>query len=80
MRKTHPQPLAFAASPMTTGHIGCRPGLINEHEPLWIETELLLELSLPLFQNVRTALLYRMPSLFCAFVRAGQESDAMPTC
>ena len=56
--------LAFPASSMRASHIRRRPVLIDEHEPLWVEIELVLEPALSLFLDVRTALLYRMASLF----------------
>lgn len=49
VREPHPQSLAFATSPMSTGHIGRRPGLVDEHEPFWIEVELLIETSIGAF-------------------------------
>jgi hypothetical protein len=57
VRKAHSQPLTLEASSMSAGHIGCRPGLVDEYEPLWVEIELVLEPALSLFQDVRTALL-----------------------
>lgn len=49
---------------MGAGHVGGGPGLVNEDELSRIEVELFIEPALALFQDVGTALLYRMASLF----------------
>src|SRR6218665_1646199 len=66
MREPHSQPLAFPTSSMRAGHICRRPGLVDEHEPLRVKIELVFEPALPFFLDIRTALLYRMASLFFA--------------
>ena len=59
-----PQTLAPEAAPMTAGHVGCGPGLVDEHQALGIEIELPLEPGLAPAQDVRTGLLARMSGLF----------------
>jgi hypothetical protein len=49
---------------MTAGHIGFRPGLVDEHQAFGIEIELPLEPSLAPAQDVRTSLLARVSGLF----------------
>ena len=59
-----PQALAPEAAPVAAGHVGFRPGLVDEHQALGIEIELPLEPGLAPAQDVRTGLLARMSGLF----------------
>jgi len=65
---------------MDARHVGGGPRLVDEDELSWIEVQLFIEPALALLQDVGTALLYRVASLFCASVRAGRGTDAKPIC
>ena len=62
--EAHPQPLAFQAAPVTAGHFGGGPGLIDEDETLGFEIDLAIKPVLALPQDVRTVLLDRVAGLF----------------
>lgn len=47
---------------------------------MFVAVQLIIEPALALLQEVGTALLYRMASLFCESSRAGQETGARPPC
>jgi transposase len=64
MREAHPQPLAFPSAPVTAGHVGSGPGLIDEGKALGFEVDLTVEPVLALPQDVGTVLLDRVPGLF----------------
>ena len=64
VRVAHPQPLAPAATAVAAGHVGRRPGLVDEHEPRRIKVELAVEPCLALIQDVGAVLLNRVPGLF----------------
>ena len=64
MREAHPQPLAFPATAMAAGHVGGRPGFIDEDQALRFEIDLAVEPVMPLLQDVGTVLLDSMASLF----------------
>ncbi len=64
MREAHAQPLALGAPPVTAGHIGRGPGLVDEDQALGIEIGLTVEPRLTLPQDVGTVLLDRVPGLF----------------
>jgi len=49
---------------MTAGHVGGRPGLVDEREPFGIEIELAVEPGTALAQDVGPVLLNRVASLF----------------
>jgi hypothetical protein len=49
---------------MAAGHVRRRPRLIDEHQALWIQVELIVEPSLSLVQNVGSVLLDRVAGLF----------------
>lgn len=66
MRVAHPQTLALAAPAVAAGHIGWRPGLIDEHQSLGIAVELTLEPVLARAQDVGAILLERVAGLFYA--------------
>ena len=66
IREAHAQPLALGAPPVTAGHIGRGPGLVDEDQALGIEIEQTVEPRPTLSQDVGTALLNRVPGLFCA--------------
>lgn len=61
---THPQPLAPPAAAMAARHVGRRPGLLDEHQPLGVEVELAIEPVLARTQDVGAILLDRVPGLF----------------
>lgn len=62
--EAHPQPLAFLAAPVTAGHVGGGPPLIDKDEALGLEVNLAVEPPLALPQDVATVLLDRVPGLF----------------
>jgi hypothetical protein len=64
MREAHPQSLAFPAAPVTAGHVGGGPGLVDEDEAFGFEVDLTVETMPTLFQDVGTVLLDRVPGLF----------------
>jgi hypothetical protein len=47
-------------------HVGCRPGLVDEHQPRRVEVELAIEPVLTRTQDVGAILLDRVPGFFCA--------------
>lgn len=64
MRHADPKPLAAPATPVAAGHVGGCPGLVDEHQPVGIEVELILE---PLFtpgQDVGAVLFGGVRGLF----------------
>lgn len=64
VRKAHPQPFASGAASMRAGHVGRRPGLVEEDQAFRIEVELTVEPVLPLGQDVGAVLLDRVAGLF----------------
>lgn len=66
MRHADPKPLAAPAAPVAAGHVGGCPGLIDEHQPVGIEVELILEALFTPGQDVGAALLGGVRDLFCA--------------
>lgn len=78
VREAHPQPFALAAAAMATSHVGRRPGLVDEHQPLGIEVELAIEPGLALRQNVRTVLLAGVAALYGMARPFSPASDMMP--
>jgi len=63
------QALAAAAAAVGAGHVGGRPGLVDEHQPLRIEVELAVEPGLAASHDVGTILLGRVPGLFLSVIR-----------
>lgn len=59
--------------PMAAGHVGGRPGLVNEHEACGVQIDLAVEPVAPLLQDVRAVLLDCMSSLFCASCRDARK-------
>ena len=57
VRHADPQTLAARSPSVAAGHVGGGPGLVDEHQALGVETELVLEPSLPAAQDVGTVLL-----------------------
>ena len=51
------QALASRRPPVASGHVGGRPGLVDEHKALRVEVELVFEPSLAPLQDVRAVLL-----------------------
>ena len=68
MRHAHPEPLAAGRAAVTAGHLGGGAGLVDEDQSLGIEIELGVEPGLTTAQDVRTALLGRMPGLFLSVI------------
>jgi len=64
VREAHPQPFAFPAAPVTAGHVGCGPSLVDEDEAFGFEIDLAVEPVPALPQDVGTVLLDRVPGLF----------------
>jgi hypothetical protein len=64
VREAHPQPFAFSAAPVTAGHVGCGPSLVDEDEAFGFEIDLAVEPVPALPQDVGTVLLDRVPGLF----------------
>ncbi len=64
VRHARAQPLAAAAATVPPCHIGGRPGLVDEDQPVGIEIELAVEPCLALLQNVGSILLRGMGRLF----------------
>lgn len=64
MRKPHAQSLASGAAAMGAGHVGSRPGFVNEDEPLRYHVCLVVKPDLPLSLDIRAILFYRVASLF----------------
>lgn len=62
--EAHPQPGAARTPPVAAGHVGCRPGLVDEDQALGVEVWLGVEPGAPLLQNVRAVLLDRVAGLF----------------
>jgi hypothetical protein len=61
-------------------HVRRNPGFVDEDELGKIKVELIIEPLLTLFQDVETALLYRVASPFYESGRAGQETGAKLAC
>jgi hypothetical protein len=64
MRHGHAQALAARATPVSPGHVGAGPALIDEHQAFGIEVELSLASLVAPNQDIRALLLGRMRSLF----------------
>ena len=64
VREAHPQALAFGAPPVTAGHVGGGPGLVDEDEAFGFEVDLTVEPVPALSQDVGAVLLDRVPGLF----------------
>ena len=76
VRNAGPEPLAFASPSAQPGHVGRRPGLVDEDELLGVEIELSLEPRFPLPQNIRALLLGRMGGLFLNLGRLAAFTSA----
>lgn len=70
MREAHAQPFALRAPTMAAGHVRSGPRLVDEHEALRIEIELVVEPAPPLPQDVGPVLLDRVPGPFDKLRRA----------
>jgi hypothetical protein len=66
VRNAEAKALAAAAAAVGSGHVGFRPGLVDEHETLRVEIELAFEPRLAALQDVRPILFAGARSLFCA--------------
>jgi hypothetical protein len=64
VRNADAQALAAAAAAVGSGHVGGRPGLVDEHETLGVEIELAFEPRLAALQDVRPILFAGARSLF----------------
>ena len=60
----HAQALAPWAAAVGAGHVGLRPGLVDEDQPLRVQVELALEPRMPAFQDVGPLLLAGVRGLF----------------
>ena len=63
LRDAGTQPLAFLSPAAQAGHVGGRPGLVDEDEFAGIELELLLEPGLAPLQDVEPVPLHRVRGL-----------------
>ena len=64
VREAHPQALTPRTAAVAPGHVGRRPGLVDEHQARGIEVKLAVEPRLALAQDVGSVLLDRVPDLF----------------
>lgn len=64
VRHTGPEALASGRAPVSAGHLGAGPGLVDEHQPGRIEFELVLEPGLSALQDVWAILLRGVGCLF----------------
>jgi len=83
VRHAHPQAFSPRRPAETPGHGGRGPGLVEEHQALGIEIQLVLEPALPLLQDVGTALLAGVRRLFLRVIlwrRQKRQSAATLTC
>ncbi len=83
--KPRAHPLALAGTPVAAGHVRRRPGFINEHEPVGVQTGLSVEPVETSLQDVRAILFGRVSGLFFRVIpwrRKNRHSDeveaAMP--
>jgi len=65
----HPQPFTPGRATVAAGHLGGGAGLIDKDQPLGIEVGLGVEPGLTTAQDIRAALLGRMPGLFLSVIR-----------
>jgi len=65
-RNADAQAFAAAAATVGSGHVGGRPGLVDEHEALGVEIELAFEPRLAALQDVRPILFAGARGLFWA--------------
>ena len=82
VRDGHAQPLAARAAAVGARHVGARPGLVDEDEPLGVEVGLAVEPGLPPLQDVGTVLLGGVRGLFLRVMRGRRKkrhSAATPT-
>ena len=64
VRDAGAQALASRRPPVASGHVGGGPGLVDEHQALGVEVELVLEPGLAPLQDVRAVLLGGVRRLF----------------
>ncbi len=64
VREAHPQALALGTAAMAASHVGRGPGLVDEHQALGFEVDLLLKPVPALLQDVGAILLDSVASLF----------------
>ena len=57
VRRKGAQPLALGSPAAQRGHVGLDPGLVDEHQAVWIEAILQAAPALPPPRDVRPALL-----------------------
>jgi hypothetical protein len=69
VRHTDAQALAAPGTAMGAGHVGLRPGLVDEHQALGVEVGLGIEPGLPPRQDVGTILLAGVRGLFLRVIR-----------
>ena len=61
---SHAQALAARGPAVGAGHVGLGPCLIDEHQPVGVETGLAVAPGVPAHQHIRTVLLRRVAGLF----------------
>ena len=64
VRHAHAQALPSGRPAEAAGHVRRSPGLVDEHQALGVEIQLILEPGLTLLQDVRAGLLAGMRRLF----------------
>ena len=64
MGRGHAQALAARGPAVGASHVGLGPGLVDEHQPVGVESGLAVTPGVPPAQNVRASLLHRMSSIF----------------
>jgi hypothetical protein len=69
MRDADPQALSPRGAAMGSRHVGLRPGLVDEDQPLGIEVGLGVKPGLPVFQDIGTILLAGVRGLFLRVIR-----------
>ena len=69
VRDAHPQAFATGGAAMGAGHVGLRPGLVDEHEPRGVEVGLALEPGLSPLQDIGPLLLAGVRGLFLRVIR-----------
>jgi hypothetical protein len=80
MGEAHSQPLAPRAAAIASGHLGGRPGLVDEDRALGIEIELTVEAALALLQDIgRSCSIAYRSSLRVIPCRAKKRCTVPPT-
>jgi hypothetical protein len=69
VRHADAQALPVRGAAMAAGHVGLRPGLVDEDQPRGVEVGLGVEPGLPAYQDVGTILLAGVRGLFLRVIR-----------